>query len=464
MSTTTNLKLFKHDNPTTNTDQFDVEKALNENWDKLDENAREIANKIQTLENTTNEKDVSQDTEIEALKSENTLLKSQIPSATVVGETIHLEDSSNMKCQIFPIGASVQEGTPSIESEARIKSVGDDGSIEIYNGNKNFLNLGNNTFVSNGLNIVNEITKITVTGTLTASWVTASKSKSCSLKAGTYTFSIDKQLTHHIYLRFTFEDGTTTTLQINRGTLSNKIITDKNITQYNVGFSGVTSGTTYDETIYLQLEKGEVATEYTPHQSQTKALYIQQPLREVGDVKDRPVKVSSVWYEKHLIIRKIFNGTENWSKSSSTDIDRYTVYVSDLINEYETTGKNLLCNYFKGNRLEIGGIWQSDKALCIEYAEHGTTTLDEFKTKLVELYEAGTPLYVDYVLAEPILIPCTPEQVEVLESFNTYKNVTNISSDSIGELEVFYYKDIETLNKNNEERILALENAVLGGN
>lgn len=36
MSNTTNLNLFKHDNPATNTNLFDIETALNENWDKID--------------------------------------------------------------------------------------------------------------------------------------------------------------------------------------------------------------------------------------------------------------------------------------------------------------------------------------------------------------------------------------------------------------------------------------------
>ena len=36
MSNTTNLNLFKHDNPSTNTNAFDIERALNENWDKVD--------------------------------------------------------------------------------------------------------------------------------------------------------------------------------------------------------------------------------------------------------------------------------------------------------------------------------------------------------------------------------------------------------------------------------------------
>ncbi len=36
MSQTNNLKLFKNENVTTNTNPFDIEKSLNENWDKLD--------------------------------------------------------------------------------------------------------------------------------------------------------------------------------------------------------------------------------------------------------------------------------------------------------------------------------------------------------------------------------------------------------------------------------------------
>ena len=37
MSETTHLKLFKHDNPETNKNLFDITKSLNENWNKIDE-------------------------------------------------------------------------------------------------------------------------------------------------------------------------------------------------------------------------------------------------------------------------------------------------------------------------------------------------------------------------------------------------------------------------------------------
>lgn len=49
MSETTNLKLFKQDNPTTNTNNFDIEKTLNDNWDKLDENAGTTNKKLSSI-------------------------------------------------------------------------------------------------------------------------------------------------------------------------------------------------------------------------------------------------------------------------------------------------------------------------------------------------------------------------------------------------------------------------------
>ena len=66
MSETTNLKLFKHDNPSTNTNPFDVEQSLNDNWDKIDTAAGEIQ-----------EEQTKQNEDIESLKAENANLKGE---------------------------------------------------------------------------------------------------------------------------------------------------------------------------------------------------------------------------------------------------------------------------------------------------------------------------------------------------------------------------------------------------
>lgn len=68
MSETTNLKLFKHDNPTTNTNNFDIEKTLNNNWDKLDENAGAVNEKLKSLE----EADDTTDESITSIQEEQT--------------------------------------------------------------------------------------------------------------------------------------------------------------------------------------------------------------------------------------------------------------------------------------------------------------------------------------------------------------------------------------------------------
>lgn len=75
MSETKRLNLFKHDNPATNTNQFDIEKSLSKNWDKVDDFAIELEENLETQ----NANITSNTTEIEKLKEENEMLKSQIP-------------------------------------------------------------------------------------------------------------------------------------------------------------------------------------------------------------------------------------------------------------------------------------------------------------------------------------------------------------------------------------------------
>lgn len=146
MSETTNLKLFKHDNPSTNTNPFDVEQALNENWDKIDtavgdlqnnndSNKKDIAdlkNRVTEIENDletvqtditnikaeqttqnnnieanstaieTNAEAIEQNKEdITDLQAENANLRAQIPTGTAAGEEISLSDSAEMELVDF---------------------------------------------------------------------------------------------------------------------------------------------------------------------------------------------------------------------------------------------------------------------------------------------------------------------------------------------------------------------------
>lgn len=128
MSETKNLKLFKHDEPLeTNENQFNIKKALHDNWDKLDEFGGIVNTKTVEIEN----KQKQHDTDISNIKQEqqdqnskienntvenkdNTELLNQImgllPSTKGEGEHVTLQDTGETRFKKFEVqGNSKQE-------------------------------------------------------------------------------------------------------------------------------------------------------------------------------------------------------------------------------------------------------------------------------------------------------------------------------------------------------------------
>jgi hypothetical protein len=130
MSETKNLKLYKHDKPLeSNENKFDIDKALNQNWDKVDEYVEKVNTKIQTLEtdNTKNKQDISniqaeqetQNTTIESLQKENAEIKEEnkrlkedlnaFPTVNESGEYVTLDTADSRFKEFKIFGKSWQE-------------------------------------------------------------------------------------------------------------------------------------------------------------------------------------------------------------------------------------------------------------------------------------------------------------------------------------------------------------------
>lgn len=63
MSETKNLKLFKHEEPLgTNNNKFDIDKALNQNWDKVDEYVEKVNTGISNIQEKIGDIDTILDT------------------------------------------------------------------------------------------------------------------------------------------------------------------------------------------------------------------------------------------------------------------------------------------------------------------------------------------------------------------------------------------------------------------
>ncbi len=118
MSETKNLKLFKHDEPLeTNENQFNIKKALHDNWDKLDEFGGKVNTKTVEIEN----KQKQHDTDISNIKQEQQDQNSKIES-----NTTESKDNAELLSQIMGLLPSTKgEGehvTLDNTAEARFKN------------------------------------------------------------------------------------------------------------------------------------------------------------------------------------------------------------------------------------------------------------------------------------------------------------------------------------------------------
>lgn len=145
MSETNILKLKKHDNPSTNTNQFDIENYLNQNWNKIDEGIGQDRERITVLEtdNTTNKQDISnikkeqttQNNELEELRQENQMLKNMFPTGeTEEAEYLSITDSAEASLKELKVSGNSWQETRSGKNKFDLNSISEDasGTLDIY--------------------------------------------------------------------------------------------------------------------------------------------------------------------------------------------------------------------------------------------------------------------------------------------------------------------------------------------
>ena len=175
MSEPTNLKLFKHDNPSTNENQFNVESALNENWDKIDEAYGKLnTNKADKTDVQEIEQDIS-NIKTEQTTQNDLLQRTQnalINITTEKSSNINVKDSSNLNAKIDVFGISEQE-TRSGKNKANSSAY----NYDTVSYQDLDVNLENNEFTisTDSLRIVTEYVKVPIKIT----------------ENGTYTFGLE---------------------------------------------------------------------------------------------------------------------------------------------------------------------------------------------------------------------------------------------------------------------------------
>ena len=203
---------------------------------------------------------------------------------------------------------------------------------------------------------------------------------------------------------------------------------------------GNANSETFEFQLWAELDS---LTEYEKHQSQTIIMPVQQEMLSGDYIED---------FEHHKWRKMVLTGNE-------TDFNTYVGENANKLKYFYFSQKllkpngNIISNMLKNN-IDIWNATQyidgvkisnSKSIINIMLSDTSITTVTQFKAKLQELYNAGTPMILYYELAEPLELQLTNEQKEAINSINTYKNVTNISlSDELASIDITYKKDLES--------------------
>lgn len=329
------------------------------------------------------------------------------------------------------------------------------GCVKVTKCNKNILNIEDiDETEKNGIkySVKNGILKLN--GTATASF-DIQLSKNIKIKKGKYTHS-SSYIQPGLYISFNNLGYTIISAQV--GKKRTFEITED--TTYKSYFIWIDKGTVLNNVeIKLQLEAGTTVTDFIEHQSQSVIMLIQQEMLE-GDYFDFDNEE-----EVHTKAKLVLTGNENWKLEST---GRFGIIKSDLpeipaatSNDNDYLGN--MCNSYKESTPVL--TWKKVQGFCVDmssclriYDDKYSTNndLEGFKTYLKSKYDAGTPVIIYYKLQTPTRLKFTDEQKAVAKELNnarTYKNVTNITTDSKAILSLDYVKDQETQNQKMQNEI-----------
>lgn len=452
MSETSYLGLFKHDDVTTNEDSFDIEKSLNENWNKVDENAKVMQENIQ--QNTT------------AIAN---LADNQI-TGTVEGESIYIDDVySGGTAKISLKGKSEQEGTPTPDTPVEIQNI--EGDIKVSAVGKNLFNINETTarYGDVDLNISNNKIVLTATGTTGSQIVQNIVSGLDKDKKYTFSFKAKKTvlgadgLPYISIAFFGSNDGETynafNTLKVKDPTENTEysetvVISGYSYYRFYIYNNSSTPVTVGEQTEYydIQLEEGAEITDYEPYQSQTANFTFTegQKLMEGSYLADDGV------HNSHAQETVNINGIITLSNGNVVGV-YYPTNKIKKIHNYLVCSKAIATKTGDELYLQEGTVYENETNVCL--VGNSTDTLESIKAK----YDGAI---LEYELAEPVIIPYTTEQQaqwDKLQSLQLFDGVNNISSPAT--MQLTYVKLTESVINNLQDQINELKQALvnLGG-
>ena len=172
---------------------------------------------------------------------------------------------------------------------------------------------------------------------------------------------------------------------------------------------------------------GDTALPWEPYQSNAASITLTEPLRGIGDVRDRIMCRDGVWGVERKIVPLIFNGSETWNQFNTSGSKSFGAADFDSLIK---TGSALLCDRLSEDKAD--NVWNGvrDNIIAYSYSStkylriflNSTATLDTLKALL-----SADPMHVIAERKSPTWEPLPSDTQAALNALTTYAGQTTVT-------------------------------------
>lgn len=177
----------------------------------------------------------------------------------------------------------------------------------------------------------------------------------------------------------------------------------------------------------VMLNIGDTALPWEPYQSNAATIALTEPLRGIGDVRDRIMCRDGVWGVERKIVPLILNGSETWNQFNTSGSKSFGVADFDSLIKI---GSALLCDRLSEDKAD--NVWNGvrDNIIAYSYSRtkylriflNSTATLDTLKALL-----SADPMHVIAERKSPTWEPLPSDTQAALNALTAYKGRTTIT-------------------------------------
>lgn len=272
--------------------------------------------------------------------------------------------------------------------------------------------------------------EITINGTYSSN--TSVDLGSRYLGKGTYTISLTNSLPNNCYI-YLGASGSIVTAIRDKATFT--LTEEQNVPTRLI----VKAGTYSNFTTKIMIEKGMVVTDYEPHQQQTEYFPLSegQKLYECSYLADDEIHHKRKQYtftgnEKIVLGNRQFENCACFYINNPNIINKQNNYITkEMCSHFVYDG--LAYKEYRDVECITNNAHIPYRLIIFQILKTRLTSIDVagFKAYLSEQYANGTPVIVEYELAEEEIVPYTDDQKEAWEKlrhFTLFKGINNITS------------------------------------